>query len=82
MRFRGDTHQVGYTVGAAMLPSGPRQVLSNLVNKSRMGITGDKSHPGESSGASVDQTPCQQSTCSNQQPFQMFPPEHLSLHRV
>ena len=53
MRFRGDTHQIRCTVGAATLPSDPWQAQSNRVNKSRMGVTGDKSHPGESSGDQV-----------------------------
>ena len=81
MRFGGDAHQVGRTVGAATLPRGPWQVRSNCVNKSRMGVTGDKAHPGEPPGASIYLTPCQRKTCSNRQPFQMFPPERVTLHR-
>lgn len=50
MCFRGDTHQVCCIVGAATLPGGPWQAQSHRVNKSRTGVTGDKSHPAETSG--------------------------------
>lgn len=74
IRFRGDTPQVGCVVSAPTLPRGPWQVRRYRVNKSRMGVTGRKSHPAQTPGDKVSKK-----TYSARLQSQMFPSEHPTL---